>query len=388
MKQTKDQNTDFQIPNSQIRDSSSKIIFGDSHLCSQFLHGYVNIPLLKDVEPEDIEDVSKQYIHMFTEERNSDVVKKVRLKGNETPFYLISLIEHKSQVDYNVIMQILRYMVYIWEDYEKEQEKKHKGVSRTKNFKYPPILPIVYYDGTADWNEGIELGNRIFLSDTFESYIPNFKCILVQLKNFSNAEIMEKKDELSIIMMISKLQRESDFAAVNKEISADYLNDITSKSPEYLLDIIAQIVEVLLLKINVPREEAEEFSGRVKERHMGELFANFEAYDVQETRRIAREEARREVREEIKEEVRDEVKEEVRDEVKEEVRDEVKEEVRDEVKEEVRDEITKETKEEDIACAIRMMKEVSGVREITKKQLVKQFELSPDTAEEKLSLYW
>ena len=98
------------VPNSQIRDSSSKIIFGDSHLCSQFLHGYVNIPILKNVEPEDIEDVSNRYVHMFTEERNSDVVKKVRLKGNETSFYLISLIEHKSRVDYNVIIQILRYI--------------------------------------------------------------------------------------------------------------------------------------------------------------------------------------------------------------------------------------------------------------------------------------
>lgn len=119
---------------------------------------------------------------------------------------------------------------------------------------------------------------------------------------------------------------------------------VASKSPEYLLDIIAQVVEVLLLKINVPREEAEAFSGRVKERHMGELFANFEAYDVQETRRIAREEARKEAR--------------------------------------------KEVREEDIARAIRMMKEVSGSREITKQQLVKQFELSSDMAEERLRLYW
>ena len=51
----------------------------------------MNIPILKNVEPEDIEDVSNRYVHMFTEERNSDVVKKVRLKGNETSFYLISL---------------------------------------------------------------------------------------------------------------------------------------------------------------------------------------------------------------------------------------------------------------------------------------------------------
>lgn len=90
--------------NSKVKDSSSKIIFGEPHLCSQFLRGYVNIPLLKDVQPEDIEDVTQQYLHIFAEERNSDVVKKVHLKGNETPFYLVSLIEHKSQIDYNVIM--------------------------------------------------------------------------------------------------------------------------------------------------------------------------------------------------------------------------------------------------------------------------------------------
>ena len=106
-----------ELKNSKVKDSSSKIIFGDPVLCSQFLRGYTEIPLLKEVQPEDIEDVSERYVHMFTEERNSDVVKKVHLKNSEMPFYLVSLIEHKSKVDYNVVMQILRYMVFIWEDY-------------------------------------------------------------------------------------------------------------------------------------------------------------------------------------------------------------------------------------------------------------------------------
>lgn len=182
-------------------------------------------------------------------------------------------------------MQILRYIVFIWEDYEKEQEKEHSGISKTKDFKYPPVLPIIYYDGTADWNDGLKLEDKVFLSDVFESYIPNFKCILVQLKDYSNAEIMKRKDELSIVMMISKLQKAADFATISKDVHADYLNEVTSGSPEYLLDIIAQIVEILLLKVNVPRKEAEAFAGRVKERPMGELFANFEAYDVQATRK-------------------------------------------------------------------------------------------------------
>lgn len=72
--------------------------------------------MLKNVKPEDIEDVSNRYVHMFTEERNSDVVKRIRVRdenGRKMTFFLISLIEHKYQVDYNVTMQILRYIVFI-----------------------------------------------------------------------------------------------------------------------------------------------------------------------------------------------------------------------------------------------------------------------------------
>ena len=71
---------------------------------------------------------------------------------------------------------------------------------------------------------------------------------------------------------------------LSREVNAGYLNDVVANIPENLLDIIAQIVEILLLKVNVSREEAEAFAGQIKERPMGELFANFEAYDVQATR--------------------------------------------------------------------------------------------------------
>lgn len=228
-------------------------------------------------------------MHLFVEERNSDVVKKVRLKGDEMPFYLISLIEHKAQVDYNVVMQILRYMVFIWEDYEKEQEKLNKGISRTKGFRYPPVLPIIYYGGEKEWTASIELQDRVFLSDLLEEYIPNFKCILVQLRDYSNTDLLEKKDELSILMLISKLQDAAQVADLGEKMGPDYFNDITSKTPEYLLDIMTQIIEILLMKLNVPHEEAEAFASQVKERPMADFFANFKGYDVQATRREERE---------------------------------------------------------------------------------------------------
>lgn len=46
------------------------------------------------------------------------------------------------------------------------------------------------------------------------------------------------------------------------------------------------------MRLNVPKEEVEEFTDRIERREFGMLFEHFEAYDVQETRRISREEGR------------------------------------------------------------------------------------------------
>ena len=321
-----------EFTNEKVKDSSSKIIFKDPILCAQFLRGYVDIPILKSVKPEGIEDVTERYVHMFAEERNSDVVKKVHIEMSETPFFLVSLIEHKSNVDYNVVMQILRYMVFIWEDYEREMERQHRGISKTKSFKYPPILPVIFYDGADNWTAADELHERILFSDMFAKYIPDYQCILVQLKDYSNAELLMKKEELSIVMLIDKLKSALDYAELNKEIGNEYLTEITAETPEYLLSIIAQVVEILLVKLNVPIEESEVFTRRIKERKMGELLAHFQGWDVQAIR--------------------------------------------------------KESREEGIEKLVKAMNVVIDSKEAVAQQLVAQYELTEEEAAEKVEMYW
>ena len=366
------------LSNSSDEDSMSKIVFGDPVLCAQFLRGYVNIPLLKNVQPEDIEDVTTRFVHMFTEERDSDIINKIHIKNNDLPFYIVSLIEHKSKVDYNVVMQILRYMVFIWEDYEKEMEKKHHGISHTKNFRYPPVLPIIFYNGDNNWTAPTQLKERILLSDVLTEYIPDFNCILVQLNDYSNDELMKHKDELSIIFMIDKLQKVADFSELKTDIDPGYYKDIVSHSPEYLLDIMAQIIEILLLNINVPTKEAAEFVSQVKERKMAKFFAMLEEYDVQAVRKKAREEARQE----IAEEVRQEVAKEVRQEVAKEVRQEVAEEVRQEVAEEVRQEMRQET----VRDMIETLRELHTPTEIILEQINKRYPDEVNFAQNLLSV--
>ncbi len=238
--QTTDEAGNQQISNSKVEDNGAKLIFENPTLCAQLLRDYSNIDLLKNVQAEDITDVTERYIPMFTEERNADVVKQVRVGDNDEVF--VTLIEHKSQVDYNVSMQILRYMVYIWEDYEKRQEKKIPGVSKLAGFKYPPIFPIVYYNGEETWTADNFLKSRIALSDIFLPYVPDYKYHLVNTADHDKDELIEKNDGLSFLMILNKVRNSED--------------------------------------------EIQDFVSQIKERRMSDLFANFKATVNVEERKI------------------------------------------------------------------------------------------------------
>ena len=287
MSKPKKQQDKNQISNSKPHDSSSKIIFGNAELCSQFLRNYMDMPILKNIRAEDIEDVSERYLPMFTEERNSDTVKRVKISEKDT-LYFISLIEHKTNVDYNICMQLLRYMVYIWEDYEKEAEKKHKGITKTKDFKYPPILPIVYYEGTQRWSAARNFKDRIFFDRAFEPFTPKFFYKLVQLNEYSVKELVEKNDELSLVMLINRIQSAEEFREL--DLPKNYLKNLSEHSTDELLDIIQKVVATVLRHLKISEEEVDEFTGQVKERKMGELFEHFKDCDLPAARKKAREE--------------------------------------------------------------------------------------------------
>lgn len=280
------------VKNSKAKDNGAKLIFDDPILCAQFLRGYVDIDLLKNVQPEDIEDISERFLPMWQEGRDSDSVKKVHIKElGELPMFLIAIVEHQSDVHYDMSFRMLRYIVMVLTDYADEQEKLQKGITKTKDFKYPPILPVIYYEGTGEWTAVRNFKDRVYLSEVLGKYIPSFEYLMVPLRSYSNEELINKRDELSLIFLINKLRSSEDFKNL-KEIPQDYFDNLQQNTPEYLLKLIGMIISVFLYRLNVPRKEVENFADQIERREFSMLFDSFEAYDVQETRRISREEGR------------------------------------------------------------------------------------------------
>lgn len=90
------------------------------------------------------------------------------------------LFEHKSDKPAGAVaLQILRYMLNIWES--DTRQKRQPG----------PVVPIVIYHGHEPW-EKEKLKSLVHPSGAFEPYLPDFDFIFLNLRTTSDAELLAR----------------------------------------------------------------------------------------------------------------------------------------------------------------------------------------------------
>ncbi len=268
----------------QNADVNSKRIFENPILCAQFLRDFSGLPQFQNVQPEDIETVSLRY-HTFDEvELNSDTVVRIRQNPgtNELPIYIVPLIDHKSSVDHNVSMQLLTYMVCIWKDWEKEIKSKYGWNCHNKDFRYPFIFPLVYYEGKGAWTADLNLKSRVTdMGEALDKYIPDFAYRVIRVRDYTNQALLEQGDGMSLLMILNKVQEAADFRELH-DIDPDKVDSILADTPQSAVDVIARITASLCRRLNVPEEESDTYISKIRsEKKMGYLFENMEKMDIQ-----------------------------------------------------------------------------------------------------------
>ena len=101
----------------------------------------------------------------------SDRLIRTRLLANNTnkerDIFLFLLFEHKSRAEPLTPLQLLRYMVRIWEQQRANKER------------LTPIIPVVFYHGDREWHISTEF-QALFndLPEAAKRYVPSFEYIL------------------------------------------------------------------------------------------------------------------------------------------------------------------------------------------------------------------
>ena len=293
----------------KAKDNSAKAILDEPEIFAAFLRDFVPLDILKGVSPEDIGDGPERLLSLIAEQKDGDTVKRINLKGDR-PLFVIAIVEHQSKVNFRAPFKMLLYIALILDDYEKEANRKASkeagkpvNVTLAKDFKYPPILPIIFYDGAGEWTAAANLVGRTEMGGIFEKYIPKFEYELVSLRDYSFSDLAEFGDVLSLFMIVDKLNTADAFGELGK-LWEKYGGQFAGMHvPPHLKGLLAKAIAALLARINVPQDEIDAFVERFDERGISEMVA-IENYNVQEVRRVARDEERRRAKEELREQIR------------------------------------------------------------------------------------
>lgn len=122
--------------------------------------------------------------------------------------------------------------------------------------------------------------------EAFEPFTPKFFYKLIALNSYHIDQLVEKNDELSLVMLINRLQSSAEFQELN--LPDDYLKNLSQQSTEEVLNIVAKVTASMLRHLNLPEEEVDEFVEQVKERKMAVLFEHFKDVDIPAERKRAR----------------------------------------------------------------------------------------------------
>lgn len=91
----------------KVKDNAFKVMLDTPELFVQFLEDFIDIPLLKNIDASDIEDISERFLPLISENKDGDTIKKIHLKGH-APLFVVSIIEHQQQVNYRMSFRLLQ----------------------------------------------------------------------------------------------------------------------------------------------------------------------------------------------------------------------------------------------------------------------------------------
>jgi predicted transposase/invertase (TIGR01784 family) len=186
-----------------IHDTFFRETMSHKEVAADFLVNYLPAGLLEHIKLETLAITKDTFVDKKQAAHSSDLLYQVKLTGDR-PGFVYFLFEHKSYPDRFVSLQLLRYIVEIWELYLKQHKKATT---------LPLIIPIVVYHGKPK-GKALRLVDLIDLPDvSLAAYVPDFDLAFYDFSPETDAAI---KGEIWLQLVLHCLQAKSIPTAVSK----------------------------------------------------------------------------------------------------------------------------------------------------------------------------
>jgi predicted transposase YdaD len=172
-------------------DKIFKEVMGNVETAKSFVENYLPKEIIEVIDFENLEPEKDSFIDKKLQDLYSDILFKTKINNSEA--YLYFLFEHKSYIDKMTGVQLLKYIIAIWE----------QKVYKEKKAKLPIIIPILIYHGKSRWSEGCNLRHHIEgykdLSENIKKYIPDYN---FNIYDFSDSGEIEIKGNFKLMVYL------------------------------------------------------------------------------------------------------------------------------------------------------------------------------------------
>ena len=134
--------------------------------------------LLLGLDLDSLENDNNSYVDSNLKEYYSDLVFSCKYKSTQN-IKITILFEHKSYKPDNEYLQLLQYILNIWNYAIKNNEKP------------PLVIPMIYYHGSKKWEVKPLSSYFPGVDETLKQFIPEFKYILTDLTKLSDKTIID-----------------------------------------------------------------------------------------------------------------------------------------------------------------------------------------------------
>ena len=162
-----------------IHDKLFYTVFRNPENTAKFLSIAIPNPLFQRIELSQLKIDNTRYVSKKFKDLFSDIVVKTKMQAKsggknnkkiDVDIYI--LLEHKSYRDLAILIQLLRYMLMVWE----------KDLAEDK----PPrvILPVVFYHGKEPWDIPHSFNAQFDVDDEVKQFLLNYRYILFDTEDW------------------------------------------------------------------------------------------------------------------------------------------------------------------------------------------------------------